>query len=138
MRTGACDRCGTEFVDTTTRGHRRFCSDTCRKRACAEAHRAICASCGEALTVGSAWRAAEVCGACSLAASKARTELIVQLWNDGLSRGEIAERLGDTPASITARISEQRRLGVQLPYRRADNLSNPTLWQPGESGREAA
>lgn len=56
--------------------------------------------------------------------TKDETNLVIDLWCKGNTKGQIAKEIGRDRTSITNLISRLRRQGVELPLRPLEHLSN--------------
>ncbi len=115
-----CCVCENKF--TPDHGNRKVCcGENARKRFHDDHARTKCADCGVDCHSGSSYRGVARCRGCyveSLKREKAeRDDLIVSLWNQGLSLAQIGERLGTTVGSIGVSINELRHAGRHVPYR---------------------
>jgi len=138
-----CQRCGEEIPPTESRRgqyNRKWCSETCRKRACAERHRRPCPDCGEPMAEGSAWSSSEPrerCESCHLKreamAWQARLEDVAAMYNEGMTLSEIAVMLGYKPTSHPPEITYARQAGLLTSYR-----YDETRRENMRAGREAA
>jgi transposase len=87
----------------------------------AASHKRECPSCGGEMTRGTTG----ICKACIDERVHARGLRVEELWAEGLSRSEIADRLGVTVNQLSVELHQFRERGYRLPYRYS--LRKPTF-----------
>lgn len=112
-----CERCESEFK--CAKPQARFCSDNCRRRACADLHRGSCIDCGLPLAEGSVWQGTARCRLCHQKCFDELAAPVVQMWNEGKTIREIAQHFGWTENYAGVRLTRLRGHGYDLPYRRS-------------------
>jgi hypothetical protein len=89
-----------------------------RERMMRPEYRGTCEVCGGPMGSGSAKKGRKSCQACWDAGIELKRELLVELWADGLTHGQIGAAFGWTKGHLSAEISRCRELGYALPHRR--------------------